>query len=94
MAIIPKGSRYENTDFDFIQLEEKGDFVPVAFYQFPNIGLISYLYHTYQEGERLDQLAVKYFKNPGLWWIITQVNPEVTDILNIAPGTKLRIPSV
>jgi hypothetical protein len=94
MAIIPKGSRYENTAFDFIQLEEKGDLVPVAFYQFPTIGLLTYSYHTYQEGERLDQLAVKYFKNPGLWWIITQVNPEVTDILNIAPGTKLRIPSV
>ena len=93
MPIIPKNSRYEYTTFDFIQLKPNGEFKPVAFYQFPSIGRLTYLYHTYVQGERLDELAVKYYKNPTLWWRITQVNPEIGDIFNITPGTKIRIPN-
>jgi hypothetical protein len=93
MPKIAKGSRYEYSVVDFVQLKENEELLPIVFYQFPNIGRLSYSYHVYTQGERLDQISNKYYKKPGFWWVITQANPEVTDILNITPGTVLRIPS-
>lgn len=34
------------------------------------------LLHTLQEGERLDQLAERYFGQPRKWWQICDANPE------------------
>lgn len=32
--------------------------------------------HTIEEGDRLDHLAYKYYKNPAKWWRICDANPE------------------
>ena len=32
------------------------------------------IYIRSKEGDRLDTLAYKYYKNAGLWWIIAQAN--------------------
>ncbi len=32
--------------------------------------------HTVEEGDRLDHLAYKYFKQPRRWWRICDANPE------------------
>ena len=46
------------------------------------------------EGDRFDILAQTYYKDPGLWWIISSANPELSqNSLYITPGTQLRIPS-
>lgn len=93
MAIY-QGSRYEYSLIDYISTKPDEDAYPVVFYSFSDIGLISFYEHIYVEGERLDQIAFQYYKRPGAWWYIVENNPEITDILNIAPGTVLRIPSV
>jgi hypothetical protein len=93
MPKIAKGSRYEYSLVDFVQLKENEELLPIVFYQFPGIGRLTYSYHTYTQGERLDQISTKYYKKPGFWWAITQANPEITDILNIEPGTVIRIPN-
>ena len=43
-----------------------------------------------QTGDRLDNLAFQYYKNPTLWWYIAQANGLTS--MNIEPGTKIRIP--
>ena len=43
-----------------------------------------------QEGDRLDNLAFRFYRNPHLWWFIARVN-HLTD-MNVPAGTKLRIP--
>jgi hypothetical protein len=91
---IKNGSRYEYSTVDFIQIKEDGSLSPVVFYEFPGDEIISYYEHTYVSGERLDQIAQQYYSKPDLWWLITDYNPQITDILNIPTGAILKIPSV
>lgn len=91
---IYQGSRYEYSTIDYISTNANEDAYPVVFYQFSDIGLVSYYEHTYVEGERLDEIAFQYYKRPSSWWYILENNPEITDALNIPPGTVLRIPNV
>ena len=49
------------------------------------------LYFIAQEGDRCDNLAVRFYGDPNLWWFIARVNNLKT--MNIPKGTSLRIPS-
>jgi nucleoid-associated protein YgaU len=91
---IKAGSRYYISPIDYIQLEEHGDQHPIVFYEFGNLGTINPVTHIYTQGERLDQIAYKYYSRPSLWWIIALYNPSILDISNIKPGTALVIPNV
>lgn len=88
------GSRYEFSLVDFFSTTVGGDENPVVFYDFPDIGELTYYEHTVVTGERLDQIANKYFRRSAMWWLILDHNPEVVDIFNIPAGTILRIPRV
>jgi hypothetical protein len=91
---IYTGSRYEYSDVDFFSVKPGANQNPVVFYSFDVLGSINFVYHEYIEGERLDQLAWKYYQRPSFWWLIPEYNPEIEDFTNIKPGTLLRIPSV
>lgn len=43
-------------------------------------------------GDRFDTLALEYYQDPGLWWIIAGINNIKKDSLTIKPGVQLRIP--
>ena len=92
--MIFQNSRYEYSVVDFFAVTEEGDTNPVVFYKFSNLGLTSWREHVYVEGERLDQIASKYYQNPKSWWLIPEYNPEIVDFTAITPGTILRIPNV
>lgn len=91
---IYKGSRYEYSTIDYFTTMLNGPEKPVVFYTFSNLGLTNYWEHVYVQGERLDEIAFKYYNRPEYWWIIPEYNPELTDLNNITPGTVLRIPNV
>ena len=61
--------------------------------KFPS-GKSTYYMYEWQEGDRLDELAYRLYGNSNIWWQIMDYNPEVSDALNIAPGTLLRVPIV
>ena len=52
-----------------------------------------YIYE-WKEGDRLDSLAHRSTGRIDYWWKILDVNPEIIDGNNIAPGTKVRLPRV
>mgnify|MGYP003342386438 FL=1 len=91
---IYKGSRYEYSTIDYVSKTINGDANPIVFYSFTNLGTITYYEHSYVVGERLDQIAQKYYKNPEFWWIIPEFNPQITDFTNIPVGTVIKIPNV
>ena len=93
MAIF-KGSRYEYSVIDYVASSLDLIEEPVVLYSASDLGLTSYWEHTYVEGERLDQLSFKYYKNPQYWWVIVEYNPAIEDFINIKPGTVFRIPNV
>ena len=48
------------------------------------------MYFIAQEGDRCDNLAVRFYNDPEMWWFIARINHLNT--MNIPAGTKLRIP--
>ena len=60
---------------------------------FPQVNTDYYLY-IWKEGDRIDSLAYNLVGNPFDWWHIMDANPEITDPMNIKPGTSIRIPNV
>ena len=91
---IYKGSRYEYSVIDFVTTSANGHANPIVFYNQTNLGQVTYYEHVYSQGERLDQLATRYFKNPEYWWLIPEYNPQISDFTNITIGTTIRIPNV
>lgn len=91
---IYNNSRYETSTIDFFKTTADGNNNPVVFYEFSDLGLISFWTHEYVQGERLDQLSAKYYGRPEFWWLIPEFNPEIENFLDIPAGTKLRIPNV
>lgn len=50
------------------------------------------LYIYVRGGERLDNLAAKYYKDTTLWWIIALANNIGKGSLFIPAATRIRIP--
>jgi hypothetical protein len=51
------------------------------------------LYIITVDGDRLDNLANTYYKNPSYWWVISTINNNVNNCSMFpTPGTQLRIP--
>lgn len=48
--------------------------------------------HLLKIGERLDNLAFKYYDDPTLGWVIMCANPDFDNEFDIPFGTNLRIP--
>jgi nucleoid-associated protein YgaU len=44
------------------------------------------------EGDRLDNLAAKFYGSPRLWYVIASVNNLNNGSMHITPGTEVRIP--
>ena len=46
-------------------------------------------------GDRLDLLANQWYRDPSLWWVINNANPDATrgDSIVCKRGIQLRIPS-
>jgi len=47
--------------------------------------------HMVEAGERLDNLAYRYYGDEGYWWVIALVN-RVSFPLGIPPRTVLKVP--
>jgi hypothetical protein len=51
------------------------------------------IYIITEQGDRLDILADKYYKNPTMWWIIATANNINDANFYVKPGIQLRIPA-
>ena len=43
-------------------------------------------------GDRYHTLALQFYGDPSLWWIIASANNSKKDGLNVKPGVQLRVP--
>lgn len=81
--------RYSN--IEIIKKEGKRRFTETVRYPLiePKLGDI---YIVAGQGDRLDNLAYEYYKDPSLWWIIARANKIGLGTLNIKAGLQIRIP--
>lgn len=53
-----------------------------------------YTMHTVQIGDTIDNLALKYYNNPTLYWIICSFNNINNPFKQLTPGQQIKIPSI
>jgi hypothetical protein len=85
-------SRYSQTTILKSVQDQKRRYANV---KYPQIALDSqdiYVYTT--QGDRYDSLALVFYKDSSLWWIINRANPN-QDSASLYPavGAQIRIPS-
>lgn len=64
--------------------------------RYPEIPLSENDIYVYtSQGDRFDLLALSYYNDSSLWWVIAIANPDTVDLNNIIipPGVQIRIPS-
>lgn len=54
----------------------------------------NYQKYIIQEDDTLDSLALKFYKNPSLYWIIADFNNIIDAFSLLQPGATLYIPSL
>lgn len=54
---------------------------------------VSDVYHTIKYNESLHDIARRYYGSSYLWFLIADVNPIITDIFDLVPGTTILIPN-
>ena len=87
--MIQENSRYTKTHVDI--LNGSAVFKMRKRFEFnTNNALI----HQFTVSDRLDGLALQYYQNPQLWWVILEANPQFRSELDIPYGTDLVIPSL
>ena len=89
--MVFKGSRYSQTPV--ITPENAAGTTPRVLGQRmipPAAGVLDY---TVVEGERLDQLAFRFYSEPQKYWLILDANPSIlTPFDLLQPGSTIKIP--
>ena len=73
-------------------LDQKRRYINV---KYPTIDLDFQDIYVYTvQGDRYDVMALTYYKDPDLWWVINRANPN-QDSASLYPalGSQIRIPS-
>ena len=80
-------ARYENTKKP--RKNKKSYYAPTVYKRVEEKNSDSYF--IAQEGDRCDNLAVRFYGDSTLWWFIARTNNLTTN--NIPAGTSIRIPA-
>ncbi len=82
--------RYDKTGIKTNNVTKRQSFNTTIYPEIPNRD--SDMFFIAQEGDRLDNLAQRFYKNASLWWYIARANNLKT--MNVPAGTSLRIPYI
>jgi hypothetical protein len=50
-------------------------------------------YYSWQQNDRVDTVAARFYNSEQLWWIFARANPEILVWTNLAAGTVIRVPT-
>ena len=53
-----------------------------------------YRLHTIERGDTLDNLALHYYNNPTLYWIICSFNHITNPYIKLKEGDQIKIPNI
>lgn len=87
-----EGSRYEDMPVNRFRVAG-GDVYPTVFSRTTVRDVPVFQTYVTVRGDRLDQIASRFFRDPNDWWIIAALNPETGLFPEpLEPGIALRIP--
>jgi hypothetical protein len=84
-------NRYQNINATKQQSTGERYYVNNIYPEIPVSNNDDYLIATL--GDRLDLLALDFYGDVALWWIIASANSLPGDSLYLEPGTQIRIPA-
>lgn len=90
--MITSDSRYADSSM-FLAYNPKGQRYDVAAMRVFPQRESEFFWYTWRSGDRIDLLAQDLLGDGNSWWKIMDLNPEVLNPFNIAPGTQLRVPT-
>ena len=83
-------NRYQNIPIE--KINGKRVYQTVRYPEIPLNENDIYVYTT--QGDRYDVLALQYYTDSSLWWVIASANPNIgLNSLVIPEGVQIRIPS-
>lgn len=85
---VYKNSRYVKTP----AYVRRGETLILSIRNRNNFDLTNATFYTFLQGDTIDGVAYKYYKNPQLWWAIMDCNPKYQSEIEIKAGDILTIP--
>lgn len=85
-----KLSRYSPFPYYYHTVDDKYIYGTTAYLK----DTTSYRMHTVQRGDTFDSLALDYYNNPTLYWIICSFNRIQDPFSSLVEGTQIKIPSI
>lgn len=52
----------------------------------------SFQFYLVLQGDRIDNIAFRFYGDPLRWWVIADANPQIMDWSVLLPGTLIRVP--
>lgn len=83
-------SRYSNVPTYYHNIDNK-QFTGTGFYLDDST---PYRIHTVKSGDNFDSLALEYYNNPTLYWIICSFNHIQNPYKKLSEGELIKIPSI
>lgn len=83
-------SRYSSFPFYYHREDNKYFYGITAYLKDTTV----YTLHTIKQGDTLDTLALDYYNNPTLYWIICSFNHITNPYITLVPGSTIKIPSI
>lgn len=83
-------SRYNNFPYYWDTIDKKYVYGTTSWLNDETI----YSIHTVQEGDTIDSLALYYYGNPTLFWIICDFNRITDPYIDLVVGSGIKIPSI
>lgn len=73
--------------------DSKRGYATTKYPEIPAEFVDTYVYTN--RGDRYDTLALTYYGDPSLYWIISRANPNITNLDSLIPtvGEQIRIPA-
>ena len=90
--MINRTSRYYDGPLAQLQDKSSNQYELSVFRKFPTDHPITYVTYVWKERDEIARVADWFKLNPRFWWKIADINPEILDVFDIAPGTTIRIP--
>lgn len=85
-------SRYVDGTIAKVSNARKNQYDLAVFRQWPS-SAVTFFFYEWVDNDRLDNIAMRFLGNSAMWWQILDINPEILNPTNIAPGTQIRIPN-
>ena len=90
---IERVSRYNDGPLAQTKYENTGGYAISVYRKWPENKVVNFFNYTWVDGDSLGRLAYDHCGGSKYWWEIMDINPEITDPMELEPGMVIRIPN-